>query len=592
MSIPIRSYFLFLFLFGFLFTFHPVHAQAPVKAIGVDTSTYPDVNLIVSTKDPHFSLEKKNKSINFKVSEIFQNVEFKSSKIEVSEIRKTAKYLNLVLVVDNTLSINTQRFNEMIALTKKMLKELTPQDKVSLILAREEPKTIVDLTSNLDKILFELSQMKHNGKATRLYDGLYSALYTSQSIVQNISSDLLGESKTVVLLLTDGKEEASYITDNDCYELSNIGARNNIPVHMFIFNGNSKSSKVAGFSYRTLKRLSLKTGGGLIISPNLKDAPNLLHEIRSLAEPTFKVKYKSNHNLHIWPWMKVIVRVSLSDTDYGSIITFRVPFLYYVSNNNSLIWIFFALFCFIVFICWAILKIFGGHRDRDEKLHTRETYSKKNSNDSLEEEIKVRSEKELLKINSSKEIPSTDRPRSGFDDDFLSDGVEDTQEYKNKDTKNSDSFLEGQKSFQEEPPAQYREGNMLLENERTLYMREHSYRMLQLALKNAGSYRRAGLSTIIPSEYPSEPPKRRVYDLFLQNTLLGNGRWAHIPIRDNLASPVHARIKKIDKRFVIYDLMSGSGVYLNDNKVLRPMGLKNGDNIRIGRIQFTFLGKS
>ena len=86
-------------------------------------------------------------------------------------------------------------------------------------------------------------------------------------------------------------------------------------------------------------------------------------------------------------------------------------------------------------------------------------------------------------------------------------------------------------------------------------------------------------------------PQKRVYDLFLDSTLLGSGRWAHIPVRDPLASPVHARIKKIDKRFVLYDMLSGSGLYVNNRKLLRPRGLKHGDEIRIGRIVYTFLGK-
>ena len=579
-----------LFLFLFILIFNQINAQAPVSIKKIDASNYPKINLIVSSKEPRFTFNKNKTKRNtlFKVSEIFEKNEFVFENTKVEELNKNAKRLNLILVIDNTLSLQNQKFNDVINYTKKLLKLFGNNDKVSLIIAKDEPKTVLDLTSNIDKVLLEVSEIKHDGKVTRIYDSLYSALYTAKSVIENTPSEELAETKTVLLFITDGKEEASYINDNDCYELSGIGSKNSVPVHILIFDGSSKLSKVAGTAFRNLKRLTLKTNGNFTINPQVKDLNNTIDELKSLPEPIYKISYTTNKDLHNFPFLKVFVRISLGDTDFGSISNFRVPLLFYITHNNSIIWIIFGLILFIIIICWSVLKIFNVSETNNQK---REVYKQKNnldddSKDKVNDNVEIRSEKDISKINAN----DIDKPKKteAKDEDFLG-----NEEYwKDKEEKYTQKLKDKQIELNDEPPSQYAEGNMLMENERALYMREHSYRMLQLALKNAASYKRAGISTIIPSDYSNEPPKRRVYDLFLQNTLLGSGRWAHIPIRDNLASPIHARIKKIDKRYVIYDLMSGSGVYLNDNKILRPMGLKHGDSIRIGRVNFTFLGKN
>ncbi|HMZ37953.1 MAG TPA: FHA domain-containing protein, partial [Leptospiraceae bacterium] len=83
----------------------------------------------------------------------------------------------------------------------------------------------------------------------------------------------------------------------------------------------------------------------------------------------------------------------------------------------------------------------------------------------------------------------------------------------------------------------------------------------------------------------------REYDLFLENTALGSGRWASIRVEDSGAAKVHAKVKRVDSRYVLYDLMGGSSVFLNGKKLLRPRGLHDGDEIKLGRSVFQFRGK-
>jgi hypothetical protein len=125
--------------------------------------------------------------------------------------------------------------------------------------------------------------------------------------------------------------------------------------------------------------------------------------------------------------------------------------------------------------------------------------------------------------------------------------------------------------------------NPVRETQSELYMRDYSYRMLQNALRQARRYSEATLLRET-SHGKSE------YDVFLETTILGTGRWANIHLEDTSASPIHAKIRQVDHKFVIYDMLSAAGVFVNGRKILRPMALADGDQIQLGRTKLTFRG--
>ena len=129
-----------------------------------------------------------------------------------------------------------------------------------------------------------------------------------------------------------------------------------------------------------------------------------------------------------------------------------------------------------------------------------------------------------------------------------------------------------------------KDSDILVHDDRRLYMREHYYRTLQMALRNAKEYKQACMI----NPFPDNQVRDRRYDLFLEDTFIGNGRWAHIPARGTNTSPVHAKVKKFQNKYVLYDMLSNYGVYLNGSRILRPHALTDGDEIRIGSTTFYF----
>lgn len=94
------------------------------------------------------------------------------------------------------------------------------------------------------------------------------------------------------------------------------------------------------------------------------------------------------------------------------------------------------------------------------------------------------------------------------------------------------------------------------------------------------------LATLIQKEGKS--PGKQV-PIRKSETTFGNGELSDVVISDPGVSKLHARIRKIKNRFVLYDLISDGGTYLNGKKILRPRVLYDFDEISLEK-RCTFFG--
>lgn len=68
------------------------------------------------------------------------------------------------------------------------------------------------------------------------------------------------------------------------------------------------------------------------------------------------------------------------------------------------------------------------------------------------------------------------------------------------------------------------------------------------------------------------------------------GRAGQLVIADARASRQHARVSLVHDHYMIEDLGSSNGTYVNEVRITKPQPLKNGDKIRIGGCHLRFLG--
>ncbi len=73
--------------------------------------------------------------------------------------------------------------------------------------------------------------------------------------------------------------------------------------------------------------------------------------------------------------------------------------------------------------------------------------------------------------------------------------------------------------------------------------------------------------------------------------VLGRGELAEIRLDDPFASSRHARLVRQGPVIVLEDLGSTNGTYLNEELVTGPQPLHQGDRVRIGDSEFTYVDR-
>ncbi|RME89280.1 MAG: VWA domain-containing protein [Candidatus Hydrogenedentota bacterium] len=84
------------------------------------------------------------------------------------------------------------------------------------------------------------------------------------------------------------------------------------------------------------------------------------------------------------------------------------------------------------------------------------------------------------------------------------------------------------------------------------------------------------------------PHTGRKYKLVWDTVNIGYSDENSIVLEDPTVSAVHARIVRTKNGFILYDMLSENGVYLNGKKLLRPKKLNDFDEIQLGRTKLIF----
>ncbi|MFN4243095.1 MAG: ATP-binding protein [Tepidisphaerales bacterium] len=83
------------------------------------------------------------------------------------------------------------------------------------------------------------------------------------------------------------------------------------------------------------------------------------------------------------------------------------------------------------------------------------------------------------------------------------------------------------------------------------------------------------------------PDKGRKFELPEEELVIGRGA-AHIPLTDNTVSRRHAQITPREGLYLLSDLGSANGTYINGLRVTAPQAIRVGDQLRVGRTLMVF----
>ncbi len=91
----------------------------------------------------------------------------------------------------------------------------------------------------------------------------------------------------------------------------------------------------------------------------------------------------------------------------------------------------------------------------------------------------------------------------------------------------------------------------------------------------------------IPTPYLTDPSGRE-HQLRGDITIVGRAVECDIVITSKRVSREHARLVRQGRRVMLEDLNSTNGTFLNQERILEPMELRDGDIVSIGDVKFTF----
>jgi len=92
---------------------------------------------------------------------------------------------------------------------------------------------------------------------------------------------------------------------------------------------------------------------------------------------------------------------------------------------------------------------------------------------------------------------------------------------------------------------------------------------------------------IPPTPYLTDPNKQE-HVLPPQTATIGRAVECDVVITSSRVSREHARLHLEGRRWYLEDLGSTNGTFLNDERILRSMELRDGDHITVGELTFTF----
>lgn len=89
--------------------------------------------------------------------------------------------------------------------------------------------------------------------------------------------------------------------------------------------------------------------------------------------------------------------------------------------------------------------------------------------------------------------------------------------------------------------------------------------------------------------YPTGPEMGRRYSLGVDSLVIGRGDDADIGVVDKSASRQHARVEPVTDGYLVTDLGSRNGTYVNAERIEHPRVLGDGDYLSVGNCIFRFL---
>jgi len=212
-----------------------------------------------------------------------------NNSLNISSFRESGVGSSILIAVDASLSMRGEPIDSLKSALRNFINQLSQNDQLSIVAFHDDVEVISGFSSNKDSLLLSIDSINAIGKTTELYRGIFFGL-KQLSENKNLHDD------KILIVLSDGKDEGTAYSDDDCIEEAN---KLEIPVYTIGFHSKAEKKYL-----RFLERISFKTGG-LYNDVNAANKLNLIYElvfnqIRGRYNLCFKTINSSQDSLEYW----------------------------------------------------------------------------------------------------------------------------------------------------------------------------------------------------------------------------------------------------------------------------------------------------
>jgi Ca-activated chloride channel family protein len=230
--------------------------------------------------------------------------------------------ISMAVLIDGSASMEGKLPTAQAAATR-FVKTLRPEDVAEIIQFNDRATVLRDFTSNHEELQTAIARIEPAGP-TALHNALYIAL--KELGKQKKTGELR---RLAIVLLTDGEDTASLVTDDQVLELAR---KTEINIYAIRLGGDRAADRLRPtFSQASymLTALSRETGGQVFFPASLNELESVYDRIAEELRTQYSVGYVSSNRRQDGKWRRIVVRVPERES-----ISVRHKLGYYGSANR------------------------------------------------------------------------------------------------------------------------------------------------------------------------------------------------------------------------------------------------------------------
>ncbi len=265
-----------------------------LKIYQVHSALYPFVHVYFRTfdhnKEPLVNLNAMNIGLMVKG----RQYDPMKRQYTIQTIRQRNDAVRSVIVLDASMSLNSDNFNTALKAAARFIDGKRPQDEVAVLAIWEKSKEGYELISNFerdpDALARRIADIKLNGTNSRIYDTIAAAM---QMCAMSSQGSSIGKSKNYIascsiLVFSDGLDEGSALSRE---ELNSRITSLNIPVPIYsLAYGDSSRSH-----FKNLESISKNSFGVYyLIGDTVNNMTRVVESVQNILLSDYVLVFRSN----------------------------------------------------------------------------------------------------------------------------------------------------------------------------------------------------------------------------------------------------------------------------------------------------------